>query len=122
MCKILLSINPEHVDNILSGKKMYEFRKIQCKEKVDKIVIYSTFPVMKVVGEADVEDIIVDEPESVWNITSEYSGITKIFFDKYYKNKDKAVAYKLSNVIKYEQPKSLSNYGIKCAPQSFVYI
>lgn len=122
MCKILLSINPEHVDNILTGKKLYEFRKIQCKEKVDKIVIYSTFPVMKVVGEADVDDVIVDKPESVWDITSEYSGITKLFFDKYYKNKDKAVAYKLSNVIKYEQPKSLSNYGIKCAPQSFVYI
>ncbi len=122
MCRILLSINPEHVDNILTGKKMYEFRKIQCKEKVDKIVIYSTFPVMKVVGEADVDDVIVDKPESVWDITSEYSGITKLFFDKYYKNKDKAVAYKLSNVIKYEQPKSLSNYGIKCAPQSFVYI
>lgn len=122
MCRILLSINPEHVDNILTGKKKYEFRKIQCKEKVDKILIYSTFPVMKVVGEADVDDVIVDKPESVWNITSEYSGITKLFFDRYYKNKDKAVAYKLSNVIKYEQPKSLSNYGIKCAPQSFVYI
>ena len=122
MCRILLSINPEHVDNILTGKKLYEFRKIQCKEKIDKIVIYSTFPVMKVVGEADVDDVIVDKPESVWDITSEYSGITKLFFDKYYKNKDKAVAYKLSNVIKYEQPKSLSNYGIKCAPQSFVYI
>lgn len=122
MCRILLSINPEHVDNILTGKKLYEFRKIQCKEKVDKIVIYSTFPVMKVVGEADVDDVIVDKPESVWDITSEYSGITKLFFDKYYKKKDKAVAYKLSNVIKYEQPKSLSNYGIKCAPQSFVYI
>ena len=122
MCRILLSINPEHVDNILTGKKLYEFRKIQCKEKVDKIVIYSTFPVMKFVGEADVDDVIVDKPESVWDITSEYSGITKLFFDKYYKNKDKAVAYKLSNVIKYEQPKSLSNYGIKCAPQSFVYI
>lgn len=122
MCRILLSINPEHVDNILTGKKKYEFRKIQCKEKVDKIVIYSTFPVMKVVGEADVDDVIVDKPESVWDITSEYSGITKLFFDRYYKNKDKAVAYKLSNVIKYEQPKSLSNYGIKCAPQSFVYI
>ena len=122
MCRILLSINPEHVDNIKKDKKLYEFRKIQCKEKVDKIVIYSTFPVMKVVGEADVDDVIVDKPESVWDITSEYSGITKLFFDKYYKNKDKAVAYKLSNVIKYEQPKSLSNYGIKCAPQSFVYI
>lgn len=66
MCQILLSINPEHVENILAGKKLYEFRKTKCKEKVDKIIIYSASPVMKVVGEAEVESIIVDDPESVW--------------------------------------------------------
>lgn len=27
-----------------------EFRKIECKRKVDKIIIYSTSPIMKVVG------------------------------------------------------------------------
>lgn len=122
MCKILLSINPEHVANIMSGTKTYEFRKIQCKEKVDKIIIYSTSPVMKVVGEADVEEVIVDNPEQVWNITYEYSGITKAFFDRYYKDRDIAVAFKLSNVKKYKTPKSLSSYGIKNAPQSFVYV
>lgn len=122
MCKILLSINPEHVDNIMAGKKQYEFRKIQCKEKVDKIIIYSTFPVMEVVGEADVDDVIVDVPEQVWNITNAYAGITKAFFDSYYMNRDKAVAYKLSNVKKFKKPKKLSNYGVKVAPQSFVYI
>ena len=41
MCKMLLSINPEHVANILSGKKKFEFRKVRCKEDVDKIVIYA---------------------------------------------------------------------------------
>ena len=122
MCKILLSINPEHVDNIMAGTKLYEFRKIQCKEKVDKIIIYSTSPVMKVVGEADVEDVIIDKPEQVWNITYAYSGISKAFFDSYYENKEKAVAFKLTNVKKYRTPKKLSSYGIKNAPQSFVYI
>ena len=34
MCKILLSINPEHVENIFNGNKKYEYRKIKCKEKV----------------------------------------------------------------------------------------
>ena len=122
MCKILLSINPEHVDNIMAGTKLYEFRKIQCKEKVDKIIIYSTYPIMKVVGEADVEDIIVDNPEQVWNITYAYSGITKTFFDRYYENRDKAVAFKLSNAKKYNEPRKLSFYGLKNAPQSFVYL
>jgi len=122
MCKILLSINPEHVANIMAGVKLYEFRKIQCKEKVDKIIIYSTSPVMKVVGEADVEEIIVDEPEKVWDITGQNSGISKAFFDSYYRNSDKAVAYKLANVKKYKKPQSLLNYGVKNAPQSFVYV
>lgn len=122
MCKILLSINPEHVENIMSGKKKYEFRKVLCKEKVDKIVIYSTSPVMKIVGEADVLDVLVNSPDVIWNKTSSYSGITKTFFDDYYRNRDRAVAYQLGNIRKFKQPKELSDFGIKAAPQSFVYI
>lgn len=122
MCKILLSINPKHVENIMAGTKRYEFRKIQCKEKVDKIIIYSTSPVMKVVGEADVMDIIVNNPERVWEATANYAGITKGFFDDYYRNRDKAVAYKLGNVKQYKKPKDLSYYGLNNAPQSFVYV
>lgn len=122
MCKILLSINPEHVENIMSGKKKYEFRKVLCKEKVDKIVIYSTSPVMKIVGEADVLDVLVNSPDVIWNETSSYSGITKTFFDDYYRNRDRAVAYQLGNIRKFKQPKELSDFGIKAAPQSFVYI
>ncbi len=122
MCKILLSINPEHVENIMSGKKKYEFRKTLCKEKVDKIIIYSTYPVMKVVGEADVVDIIVSDPEEVWKVTANLSGISKGFFDDYFFNRDRAVAFHLGNVKEYKSPKSLSEYGIKAAPQSFVYI
>lgn len=52
MCKILLSINPNHVENIFNGTKKYEFRKVECKKPVDKIIIYSTSPIKKVVGEA----------------------------------------------------------------------
>ena len=122
MCKILLSINPEHVENIMQGKKLYEFRKIECKEKVDKIIIYSTYPIMKIVGEADVEDVIVNKPESVWEETSDFAGISKEFFDHYYENKNKAFAFKLSHVKQYKKPKELSYFGIKTAPQSIVYI
>ena len=54
MCAILLSINPNHVENIMNGTKRYEYRKVACKRQVDKILIYSTNPIMRVVGEADV--------------------------------------------------------------------
>lgn len=83
MCEILLSINPEHVENIFKGNKKYEYRKIKCKRKIDKIIIYSTHPVMKVVGEAEVERIIEDSPKEVWKQTKQKAGIKKKFYDKY---------------------------------------
>lgn len=122
MCQILLSINPEHVENIMSGKKTYEFRKVLCREKVDRIIIYCTYPVKKVVAEADVLNVLVGSPEAVWNETAPYSGITKSFFDNYYRERDKAIAYHLGNIHKFEEPKTLSDFGVKTAPQSFIYI
>lgn len=122
MCKILLSINPEHVENILNGKKKYEFRKTLCKRKVDKIIIYSTYPIKKVVGEADVEKIIIDSPQNIWDKTKKYAGINKEFFNKYYSNKNQAIAYKLTNVIEYKKPITLKQIGVKQAPQSYIYL
>ena len=122
MCAILLSINPIHVENIMNGTKRYEFRKKACKKHVDKIFIYSTTPVMKVVGEAEVEAVLIDQPEIIWKKTQSKSGIDKTFFDQYYENRDQAVAYKLKNVKKYEKPHELMDYGINSAPQSFQYV
>lgn len=122
MCAILLSINPNHVENIMNGTKRYEYRKVACKRQVDKILIYSTNPIMRVVGEADVEDILIDNPELIWKKTQKKSGIDKSFFDQYYANRELAVAYKLKNVVKYNVPKKLKDYGINNAPQSFRYI
>lgn len=122
MCAILLSINPNHVQNIMNGTKRYEFRKKACKRHVDKILIYSTNPIMRVVGEAEVEAVLIDNPEIIWKKTEKKSGIDKSFFDKYYEDREQAVAYKLKNVIKYKVPRELKDYGINNAPQSFQYI
>jgi predicted transcriptional regulator len=122
MCSILLSINPQHVENIFNGTKQYEFRKNACRRKVDRIIIYSTFPIMEIVGEAEVEDVLIERPETVWEKTQRYSGIDKRFFDQYYEGREQAVAYKLKHVKKYTSPKKLIDYGLKNAPQSFIYV
>jgi len=77
---------------------------------------------MKVVAEVEVLGIIEDNPDSIWDVTSEFAGISKRFFDSYYEGKHKAVAYHLGNVTEYKSPKPLIDYGINYAPQSFVYI
>ena len=122
MCNMLISINPEHVENIFNGSKKYEYRKIRCKQDIDKIIIYSTYPIMKVVGEAKIEKILEDSPDNIWKETKNYSGIDLNFYQKYFQDKSKAIAYKLTNIKKYNKPKELSSYGIKNAPQSFVYV
>jgi len=122
MYKLLLSINPEHVENILSGKKQFEFRKARCRADIDGIVIYSTSPVMMVVAEAIVEDVIEGDILEVWKMTKEYAGVSKKFFLEYYKGKKKAVAYKLCDVVPYTEPKTLHDIGVSRPPQSFCYL
>jgi predicted transcriptional regulator len=119
---MLLSINPEHVDNILQGNKKVEFRKVKCKTDVDQIVIYSTAPVMQIVAEATVEEVIVGDVLEVWHLTKAFAGITYNFYRKYYKGKKTAVAYKLCEVTPYSKPKTLSDFGVSYPPQSFLYL
>ena len=86
MCNMLISINPQHVENIFNGSKKYEYRKIRCKQDIDKIIISSTYPIMKVVGEAKVEKILEDSPDRIWEKTKKYSGIDLNFYQKYFKD------------------------------------
>lgn len=122
MCSVIMSIRPEFVNSILSGNKIYEFRKRLCKRPVNRIYIYSTDPIQRIVGEAEVETVLVESPEIMWELTQFGAGIKKDFFDRYFENRDEAVAYKLSNVKKYKKPLKLSDFGILYAPQSYQYI
>ncbi len=118
----MLSINPEYADRILSGEKIYEFRKTRCRKNTDKIIIYSTKPVGLVVGEADIAEIFAGSPEEVRKIVCGQSSGYEDSFDEYYKNSKLAVVYKLSNALKYDVPRQLEEYSVKKPPRSFVYL
>ncbi|CBJ80563.1 conserved hypothetical protein [Xenorhabdus bovienii str. Jollieti] len=126
--KILLSIKPEFVEKILEGTKKYEFRKgIFKNSSVKSVVIYATKPVGKVVGEFNIEHILEDTPSSLWRITKQNSGISKIFFDEYFKRRNKAFAIQIGYVQKYDYPISLDELSEQLgkritAPQSYCYL
>ena len=120
--KILMSIKTEYADKIFDGIKLYELRKKTLKENVDTIIVYSSGKVKKVIGEFKIEKIIKDSPENIWNLGEEVLGINKKSFYDYFKNSEYAYAIKVKEVIKYNLPKDLSDFGIKKAPQSFCYI
>ena len=120
--KILISINPEHVQNIIAGIKKYEYHKIAAKQDISSIIIYETTPIKRIVAEAEIIDVLELPPEELWNQTKNESGISKAFFDKYFDNRMVAYAYKLGKIRVYDTPKTLMDYGVKAAPQSFVYV
>ncbi len=121
MKKIIISINPKHVNNIINGTKKYEYRTKAAKKDVNKLIIYETTPIKKVVAEAEIVEVLALDPNVLWEKTREYSGITKNFFDEYFKDRKVAYAYKLGKVKVYDEPKALTEFGLRTAPQSFAY-
>ena len=122
MCTILLPIKPEYANKIVNQTKLYEYRKNLCKKNVDKIIIYSTSPVKRVIAEVEVKSILSNTPDKLWNETKQYSGISKNKYMKYFENKSIAYAYELGSVIVYKYPKKLEDIGINYYPQSYVYL
>lgn len=122
MCTILLSIKPEYTNRILEGSKKFEFRRSIAKRKVDRILIYSTAPEMKVVAMVEVLGVEQDSPKNLWQKTRANAGISRPKFMNYFSNRTVAYAYRLGALQKFDKPKTLAEYGITAAPQSFVYV
>jgi len=121
----LFSIHPNHAEEILAGRKKFEFRKkIFSRKDVKSIVIYATSPVCRVVGEFEVGKILEGNPDYIWSETSKYAGIEHSFFSKYFEGRRQAYAISVKNVKRYEIPKKL-NELLPCSPvppQSFRYL
>ena len=122
MESILLSINPEYVERILAGSKKYEFRKRLANKAVGKILMYSTAPIMKVVGEVQIIETISASPTALWERTKKFAGISRDKYREYFKGCKVAYAYQLGQVIRYDPPKELRDFNISLPPQSFIYL
>lgn len=121
--KALLSIKPEYVKQILSGRKKYEYRKRIFKKNVETVIIYSSMPEGKIIGEFLIEMILLDTPDNIWEKTKNYSGISKKGFRDYFSGKNKAYAIKIGEFTKYETPiNPYTEFENFQAPQSFKYV
>jgi len=122
--KVLLSIKPEYADKIFSGEKKYEYRRMVFKNTEIKVVIvYATKPVGKIIGEFTIKEILRDSPERIWSKTKKDSGISEVFFNHYFHDRNHAFAIQIENYTLYD--KSIDPYTIIenfFAPQSFRYL
>lgn len=120
---VLLSIKPEYAEKIFSGKKRFEFRKSIFKNTdIEKVIVYASSPVQKVIGEFTILDILNDDIDTIWEKTEPYSGITKDFYLSYFANKEKAYAIKIGKAKRYRKARTLGDYNLRYAPQSFAYL
>ena len=121
--KVLLSIKPEFAEKIFNGTKKYEFRKSIFKKKnIDTVVVYASSPWQYVIGEFQIETILSDNVDRIWEQTREYSGISEKFYRMYFARKTNAYAIKIGHVTKFKKRKYLSDYHVNIPPQSYIYI
>jgi predicted transcriptional regulator len=122
--RVLLSIKPEYAEKILSGEKRFEFRKsIFRNPNVKTVVIYATMPVGMVIGEFEIDDVLTDDPRTIWELTAEFAGITKKFFNEYFRGRETAHAIKVKRTHRYHQPIRVEDLlPGRMPPQSFCYL
>ena len=121
---VLLSVKPKYANEIVSGRKKYEFRKsIFKRENIEKMYIYSSSPVKKIIAIVDIVGILSDSPQELWEQCHEDAGISEREFFNYFKNSDTGYAIKISNVQEFPAP--IDPYHLDedfRPPQSFYYL
>lgn len=121
---VILSIRPTFCQAIFESKKVYEYRKrVFTRSDVDKVYIYATKPICRIVGCFRVEEVIENKKSYMWEKTHKDGGISKEYFDAYFKNSDTAYAIKIGQVVKLDNPIDPKSV-IKDfhAPQNFMYV
>ncbi len=82
---VLLSIKPKYVKSIIEGEKRYEFRKaIFRNREINRIFIYSSAPVKKIVALFEISTILEDNPIVLWDQVRDHAGIEDSEFFSYF--------------------------------------
>ncbi len=121
---VILSIRPTFCKMIFSGQKKYEYRKrVFSRLDVEKVYIYVTKLICRIVGYFTIDNVIEDKVSYMWEKTHIGSGISKEYFDAYFKNCHTAHAIKIKDARQLAVPidpkKVLDNFH---APQNFMYV
>lgn len=118
-----MPIRPEYVIRIVTGEKHFEFRRTSIRLDLTHLVIYSSSPVRRIVGLAEVNCVEVSTPSALWEKTKHAAGISRRRFREYFHGAKLAVAISLGCVFPLAReldPEHVAN-GFTI-PQSFRYV
>ncbi|MGL6119737.1 MAG: hypothetical protein ACRC0V_04460 [Fusobacteriaceae bacterium] len=117
--EVVMSIKKQYSDLMLSGEKTVELRRV-FNGKIKKCYIYESRGCGKVVGEFEIAHISCNDHDWIGAIY-QCACINKEDFIKYSRDR-KLYHIFIKNVIKYDIPKTLEEFGIKRAPQNYCFI
>ena len=119
---ILLSIKPIYAEKIFNGEKKYEFRKRLPNKNIDKVYLYVSSPVKKIIGFFETDKILIKNVLELWNETKNVAGIDYQTYSNYFKNYEVGMALHIKKYTLFSEPidpyKKFKEFN---PPQSFSY-
>lgn len=99
---LLMSIKPRYAEQILSGKKRVELRRMFSPRWAGhRVVLYASNPVGALVGEAKIAHVVAAPPKDIWPAFGSQLGCTRREFDEYVGESAEVFAISLDNVRPY---------------------
>lgn len=115
---VLLVMNENKIEKIKTGEKLYEFKRYNFSEEVDKIFIYSKES-KEVIGCFKGNKIFANTPLHFWKNFSEKSGLTKKELFDYFECKGWGWAIKINDLRIFDNPIKIYNFK---EPGNYCYI
>lgn len=119
---VIISIKPKWCGLIASGRKTLEIRKTKPKKLAPfKCYIYKSGGRKQVIGEFVCDEITTfpDDCAAGWIVKNSCATVTELM--QYAGNNDSLYAWHISELVIYDKPKVLSEFGLSRAPQSWRY-
>jgi len=118
-----MPIKPVFVEQIVKGRKSYEFRRAPIRNDLTHIIIYASSPVKEIIGVAEVGEVVSSSPNKIWEKTKQYSGISRSIYREYFRGKNIAYAIHLKKMHIFQNGINVEtieeDFNI---PQSFSYV
>ena len=102
---LLISIKPEYFQAILEGRKRYELRKVAITtSRIDRVFIYVTRPVGRIVGSFRIGSVIEGRPLLLWRKVGGESGVDSEAFFRYFKGHERGFAIGITDLFIFKSP------------------
>ena len=122
----MISLRPEYAAKVFSGSKTVELRRVRPNmSNGDILFIYTSAPVMALIGTVDVKGVVELDLQTLWRKYGEHTGISEEEFYEYYKGKETGVAILLGRIHEFDESVGLErlreDFGSFQPPQCYYY-